>query len=178
MVTVKRKYTSNVTGLQRDIDRKLLRIVERAARDGAQVVRQRLTRVSPRVGDAKLTSAGPNFRAGVISCPVTVPANQFWAVMQDKGTLGKRKLPLKYPNKRKSTWHGQRRGARPATTTAGGYRVTDTVSTRRPGGGGTDVTFHRTAEALDSGGMRPRYAYIRGQRQAERSLARYLIRGV
>lgn len=172
MVRTRVVYKSNVKGLGADLDRKLKRIVERSAREGAAVGRALSDNVSMRAGEATEP------RLGYIVCPVTVPASQFWSIMQDKGTLGQRKVPLKYPGKRKSSWQGKRRAAKPTSVTAGGYATTDRVSIKRPKGGGATVTFHRSTQALAVGGMAPKYFYIRGQRHAERMLAKHLIRGL
>lgn len=165
-------YKSNVKGLGAELDARLKRIVERSAREGATVGRALSKNVSMRSGQATEP------RLGYIVCPVTVPARQFWSIMQDKGTLGKRELPLKYPNKRKSSWQGKRRAAKPTGITTAGYTTRDRVSIRRPKGGGTTVDFHRNPKALVTGGMSPSYFYIRAQRHAERSLAKHLLNGL
>lgn len=170
-------YTSNVKGLQADIDRKLLRIVKAATIDGAAHIRA-TSPVSARAGEATLTTTGRSITGGIVSCAAVYPANQFWGIMLDKGTLGKRKLPVKYPNKRKSTWQGKRRAARPKGSTAGGYTTSDRVSIKRPKGGGTTVTFHRHPETLARGGKAPEYFFVRGKRVAERTLAKRLLNGL
>jgi len=180
VVRTHRRYTSNVRGLQADIDRKLLRIVKAAAVDGAQHIRV-ASPISARAGEPTITTSGrssASVKGGVIACLVTYPKTQFWGIMLDKGTLGKRTIPLKQPGRREATWKGRRRARRPTTLTESGYTTSDKVSVKRPAGGGTEVTFHRSAEALASGGKSPEYYFIRGKRAAQRTLAKRLIRGL
>ncbi len=147
MVNVKRStYRSNVRALGNDLDQKLERIVGRAARDGAAHTRG-ISRppVSARAESAETSE-------GVISARVFVPRNEFWATMFDKGTLGKRRVPLKQPGRRERSWKVRR--------------------------GRQTYTAHRSAAALRAGGIPAQFFFARGKRHAQKQLAGYLRRGL
>lgn len=139
-------YVSNVRGLAKEVDERLERIVGRAARDGAAKVRAvSEPSFEARASDAE--SAGGQVRAVVFT-----PRAEFWVPMFDKGTLGKRELPLKQPGRQEKEWKVRRRGKL--------YKA------------------RRSAQAMRDGGLEPQYFMIRGKREAEQRLATYLRRGI
>jgi hypothetical protein len=146
MIVRRATYKSNVRPLSRDLDRKLERIVARAAKDGARAVRV----ISEPTVDANATDAKTS--KGVVSARVFVPGPQFWATMIDKGTLGKREIPLEQPGRRKQEWRIRRRGRT--------YKA------------------RRSAEAIASGGIQPQYFMVRAKRYAESRLVDYLRNGL
>ena len=147
MINVRRTgYVSNVRGLGDELDAKLERIVARAARDGARKV----TELSDPPIRAHATSGEE--QAGIVSARVFAPSSQWWAGIFDKGSLGKRQIPLKQPGRQERSWKVRRRGKAYAA--------------------------HRSAQALKTGGVVPQYFLIRSKRYAERRLAQYLRNGL
>jgi hypothetical protein len=145
-VKVTTSYESNVNGLTRKMEKKLERIVARAARDGSAHIR---SSTQPTIN----AYATEGFASkGVVQAGVWVSKSQWWAGIEDKGSLGKRKVPREPTGKRKSTWKIKRRG-----------RL---------------YIAHRHPEALLYGGREPQYFLIRGKRVAERSLAKYVVGGL
>lgn len=160
MVRTRVTYKSNVKGLGDELDAKLLRIVRRSAAEGAAHTRVLWPHVSARAQEATMTGSG------VIVCPVTFPRSQFVAVMHDKGTLGKRKIPLKQPGRQETTWTATRTRRRGSKTDRSYSETT------------SEVTYRRSSKALASGGLAPQYFFVRGKRHAQRSLAKHLLRGL
>ena len=150
-------YRSNVSEVQRRFDAKAKSAVYNAARDGARKTRA-LAR-PPGIARAVATYP-PEEIAGIISCRVVVPFGQFTAVMFDKGTLGKRKVPLDQgAARRRSSWPVRRR------TTRSREGVARSSATRT-----SSYTAHRHPEALVSGGIPAQYFFIRGKRHAEQQI--------
>ena len=147
MIDLKRStYVSNVRGLGKELDAKLERIVARAARDGARKV----TELSDPPIRAHATSGDE--QNDVVSARVFAPSSQWWAGIFDKGSLGKRKVPLKQPGRQERSWKVRRRGKTYAA--------------------------YRSAKALKTGGIAPQYFFIRAKRHAEQRLAQYLRNGL
>lgn len=158
MVSTRSTYKSNTTYLGREIEAKLERIVRASAEEGASYAS---ARANP---DVRARAQKATNEYGIIRVAVTYPSTQFWATMLDRGTLGKRKYPVKQPGKRKSTWTARRKVKGTESVTAGGY---STAASR-------EVTYHRSGEALKSGGIRPQYFFVRGKNVAMKTLAKNL----
>lgn len=141
-------YVSNVKGVGKELNEKLERIVGRAARDGAAVVR---ASSRPTVGARAMPA---ETRGSRVSAVVVTPSPQFWSVMLDKGTLSKRKVPLDPQTNRRPSWRVR-------------------ASRRRK-----EHRAVRSHQALASGGIEPQYFMIRGQRHAEERLRHYLRNGL
>lgn len=145
VVTV--SYKSNVAKVSADVHRQVAEFLERAAQDGAAVMR---ARSDPHV---RTTVTKVEDTKGLVRVGVFIPRDEFWATMFDKGTLSERKVPLKQPGRRRMEWKVKRRG-----------------KNGRP----VEFTAHRHGEALASGGIRPEYFIIRGKRTAEQRRDEYL----
>jgi hypothetical protein len=143
---VSSSYKSNVKGLGKELDERIERIVARAARDGSAHVR---STTKPPI-NAFATGAETSGR--IVRAAVIVSKAQWWATIFDKGSLGKRVIPLKQPGRREMQWKIKRRGRA--------------------------YTARRSQQALAAGGIEPQYFLIRGKRLAERKLREYLIRGL
>jgi hypothetical protein len=141
-------YKSNVRGLTKEVDERLERIVGRAAQDGSVFVR---TNSDPPV--AAFATQGDEAN-GIVRASVYVLRRDFWATMFDKGTLGKRVVPLEQPGRRRMTWTSHHRTSR------------------------KEFIAHRHPLALARGGIEPQYFLIRGKRLSEEKLGEYLIDGL
>lgn len=158
MIHTRSTYKSNVTETRKQFDRRMERAVSKAAKDGARWASSRSG------GSVRMAPAAAENMGGHVTARVSASPADFFAVMLDKGTLSKRKIPLKYPGKRKRTWKSKR-----TRTHAGTPGVARSGSTKT-----RTFTAHRHEEAITSGGARPRYFMVRGKRYGEQKLAGYL----
>ena len=162
MITVRSTpYKSNVRQLQKNIDARAERAVGQAARDAAAHTR---AISQPSVS----ASATPAVTTGaVVIARVVVPGSEFWATMFDKGTLGKRELPLKQPGRREQSWEVRRR-----------IRGGNTLRSRSQSLRTVGYIADRQKEALESGGIEPQYFFVRGKRYGQKQIVRYLTNGL
>jgi hypothetical protein len=137
MFTIKVTRTSNVGQAKARMRKQTADILEQAAHEGARAAAW-MSR--PTIG---FSVSQPQDKDGLITVRVSSNPRQFWGVMFDKGTLGKRKVPLTQPGRRRMQWKSHHRTS------------------------GKQFTAHRHAEALARGGIKPEYFIVRGKRKAE-----------
>lgn len=127
---------------------------ERLERIVARAARDGARRMVGAMSDPPITAYATSgtASAGVVTARVFVARNEWYAQIFDTGALGKRKLPLKQPGRRENEWKIRRRGK--------------------------TYLAHRSAAALQAGGVHPQYFFIRSKRYAEQRLATYLRRGL
>ncbi len=158
MITARTTYHSNTVAVKKDFDRRMGRAVRQASHDAARWAESRSG------GAVNMQPQPVEDHGSVLSARVTASPADFYAIMLDKGTLSKRRLPLKYPGKRKSSWKSKRT-----------RKFAGTPGVARSGATKTGTfTAHRSAQALASGGARPRYFMVRGKRYGQQKLARYV----
>ena len=163
MITVRSTpYKSNVRQLMKNIDARAERAVGQAARDGAAHTR---AIAQPSVNASASAAETKGF---VVSARVSVPADQWWASIFDRGSLGKRELPLKQPGRREDSWPVRRRVRRGDNSLRVRSQTVRTVG----------YIADRQEEALESGGIEPQYFFIRGKRYGQKQIVRYLTNGL